>query len=90
MFPCYRVILVEIELMIGIFLVFEVIESQGNYMEELYDPSEYKLTWMLIVTFLTLHVYFIYTKHAYFATFMKYILELQGTPFCENICRLIR
>ena len=42
--PCYKVVLVEIELMIGIFLVFEVIDSQGNYMEELYDPSEYKLT----------------------------------------------
>jgi hypothetical protein len=37
----------EIELMIGLFSVFEVMEPQGNYMEELYSPSEYKLTWML-------------------------------------------
>jgi hypothetical protein len=58
-------------------------------MEELYNPSEYKLTWMLVVTFLTLHVYFIYIKHAYFATLMKYILELLGTLFYENVCQLI-
>jgi hypothetical protein len=44
MFPYYRVALVKIELMIGLFLVFEVIELQGNYMEELYGPGEYKLT----------------------------------------------
>jgi hypothetical protein len=42
-FLCYRVALVEIELMIDLFLVFKVIESQGNYMKEFYDPSEYKL-----------------------------------------------
>ena len=46
--------------MIGLFSVFEVIESQGNYMEELYNPGEYKLTWMLVVAFPTLHVYYIY------------------------------
>jgi hypothetical protein len=61
--------------MIGLFSVFEVIEPQGNYMEELYNPGEYKLTWMLVVTFPALHVYFIYIKHGYFATLMKYILE---------------
>ena len=61
--------------MIGLFLVFEVMKPRGNFMEEPYDPSEYKLIWMLVVTFLTLHVYFIYIKHAYFATLMKYILE---------------
>jgi hypothetical protein len=43
-----------------------------------------------VVTFPALHVYFIYIKHAYFATLMKYILELLGTLFCENVCRLIR
>ena len=52
--------LLEIELMIGFFTVFEVIEPQRNYMEELYGPSEYKLTWMLVVTFPALQVYFIY------------------------------
>jgi hypothetical protein len=45
-------------------------------MEEHYDPGEYKFTWMLVVTFPALHVYFIYIKHAYFATLMKYILKL--------------
>jgi hypothetical protein len=43
-----------------------------------------------VVTFPALHIYFIYVKHAYFATFMKYILELLGTLFCESVCRLIR
>ena len=76
--------------MIGLFTVFEVMEPQGNYMEELYGPSEYKLTSMLVVAFLALHVYFIYMKHAYFATLMKYILELLITLLCENVCRLIR
>jgi hypothetical protein len=38
-----------------------------------------------IVIFPALHVYFIYIKHAYFATLMKYILELLGTLFCENV-----
>jgi hypothetical protein len=43
-----------------------------------------------VVIFLALHIYFIYIKHAYFATLMKYILELLGTLFCENMCQLIR
>jgi hypothetical protein len=51
MFPCYRVALIEIELMIGLFLVFKVMEPQGNYMEELYSLGEYKLTWMLCCYF---------------------------------------
>ena len=72
--------------MIGLFSVFEVIEPQENYMEELYGPGEYKLTWMLIVALPTLHVYFIYIKHAYFVTLMKYILELLRTLFCKNMC----
>ena len=57
--------------MIGLFMVFEVIEPQGNYMEELYSPGEYKHTWMLVVAFPELHIYFIYIKHAYFVTHMK-------------------
>ena len=76
--------------MIGLFTVFEVIEPQGNYMEELYNFGEYKLTWMFVVTFPALHVCFIYIKHAYFITLMKYILELLRTLFYENVCRLIR
>ena len=46
--------------MIGLFTIFEVMEPQENYFEELYDPSGYKLTWMLVVTFLVLHVLYIY------------------------------
>ena len=76
--------------MIGLFTVFKVMEPQGKYMEKLYGPGEYKLTWILVVAFLALHVYFIYIKHAYFVTLMKYILELLRTLFCENVCRLIR
>jgi hypothetical protein len=49
--PCYRGALVEIELMIGFLLVFEVMELQENYMEELYGLSAYKLTWMLCCYF---------------------------------------
>jgi hypothetical protein len=30
--------------MIGLFLVFNIMEPQGNFMEEPYDPGEYKLT----------------------------------------------
>ena len=79
--------------MIGIFSVLEVIKYQENFMEELYDLSEYKFTLMLIVTFPTLHVYlyvYIYIKHVYFATLMKYILEPPRTLFCEKVCQLIR
>jgi hypothetical protein len=39
-----------------------------------------------VVTFPALHIYFIYIKHAHFATLTKYILELLGTLFCENMC----
>jgi hypothetical protein len=70
--------------MIGLFSVFGVIKRQGNYMEELYDSGEYKLKWMLVVAFPALHIYFIYIKHACFATLMKYILELLGTLFAKT------
>ena len=47
--------------MIGLFTVFEVMEPQGNYMEEFYGPGEYKVTWMLVVTFPALHnLFYIY------------------------------
>jgi hypothetical protein len=87
---CFLILELCLELMICLFLVFEVIELQRNYMEEFYDSCEYKLTWMLYYYFPALHTYFIYIKHAYFVTLMKYILELLGTLFCENVCRLIR
>ena len=75
--------------MIGLFIVFEVIEPQGNYMEELYGPDEYKLTSMLVVAF-PIAVYFIYVKHAYFVTLIKYTLELLRTLFYKNVCWLTR
>jgi hypothetical protein len=72
--------------MIGFFLVFKVMKPQGNYMEELYDSGEYKLTWMLCCYFSCFaRLFYIYIKHAYFATLMKYILELLGILFCENV-----
>jgi hypothetical protein len=46
--------------MIGIFSVFDVMESYGDFMEEIYNSSVYKITWMLVVTFPALHIYFIY------------------------------
>ena len=76
--------------MIGFFTVFEVMEPQEKYLEKLYSHGEYKPTWMLVVTFPALHAYFIYIKHTYFVTLMKYILELLRTLFCENAWQLIR
>jgi GR25 family glycosyltransferase involved in LPS biosynthesis len=40
----------------------------------------------LVVTFPALHIYFIYIKHVYFVTFMKYILE---NCTCKRLIRLI-
>jgi hypothetical protein len=63
--------------MIGIFSIFKVMEPQGNYIEDLYDPSEYKLTWLLCCYFSCIaYLFYIYIKDAYFATLIKYILEL--------------
>jgi hypothetical protein len=76
--------------MIGLFSVFKVMEPQGNCIEELYDRVSTNSYGCFVVTFLALHIYFIYIKHAYFATLMKYILKLLGTLFCENVYRLIR
>jgi hypothetical protein len=72
--------------MIGLFSILEVIEPQGNYMEELYDRVSTNSHGCYVVTFPALQIYFIYIKHAYFATFMKYILKLLRTHFCENAC----
>jgi hypothetical protein len=57
--------------MIGLFLVFKVMEPQENFMEESYELGEYKFTWMLVVIFPALHAHFIYIKHVYFAILMK-------------------
>jgi hypothetical protein len=45
----------------GIFSVFEVMESQENYMKKVYSPGEYKLTWILYCYFsCTAHLFYIY------------------------------
>jgi hypothetical protein len=65
--------------MIGLFSVFEVMEPQRNYMEELYDWVSTNSHGCFIVTFLALH------SHE-----MKNSLELPELFFCENVCRLTR
>jgi hypothetical protein len=55
--------------MIGLFSVFEVIEPQGNYMEELYGPGEYKLTWMLC---------------CYFSCIARILYRCQTCMFCNS------
>jgi hypothetical protein len=58
--------LVKIELLRGLFLVSEVIEPQVNYMEELYSPSEYKLTWMLCCYFYYIaYLFYIYQTYIF-------------------------
>jgi hypothetical protein len=37
-----------------------------------------------VVTFPALHIYFIYIKHTYFATLMKYILELLELSYVKT------
>jgi hypothetical protein len=37
-----------------------------------------------VVTFLSLHIYFIYIKHTYFATLMKYIWNYWELPFVKT------
>jgi hypothetical protein len=71
--------------MICLFSVFEVIEPQGNYIEELYARVSTNSHGCFVVTFPTLHVFYIDVKHTYFTTLMKYILELRVTLICENV-----
>jgi hypothetical protein len=55
--------------MIGLFSVFEVMDPQGNYMEELYNPGEYKLTWML---------------YCYFSCIARILYRCQTCIFCNS------
>jgi hypothetical protein len=59
--------------MIGLFSVLEVMEPQGNYMEELYGLSEYKLTLML-------YCYFSYIARILYMSNM-HILQLSLNTF---------
>ena len=86
MFPYSRVVLVEIELIIGLFSAYKVMEPQRNYMEKLYNPGKYKLIWMLCCYFFCITYLFYICEHVYFVTLMKYILELLEILFCENMC----
>jgi hypothetical protein len=78
MFLYSRVALVEIELIIGIFSVFEVMKPQGNYMEELYDLGEYKLTWMLCCYFSTIARLFYIYQTCIFCNSYKIYFEIIG------------
>jgi hypothetical protein len=70
MFLYFRVALIKIELMIGLFSVFKVIEPQGNFMEELYNPSEYKLTWMLYCYFSCIaRLFYIYQTYIFYNSY---------------------
>jgi hypothetical protein len=52
--------------MIGLFSVFEVMEPQGNYIEELYDPGEFKLIWMLCYYFSYIaYLFYIYQTYIF-------------------------
>jgi hypothetical protein len=52
--------------MIGLFSVFEVMEPQGNYTEEFYDPGEYKLIWMLCYYFPYIaYLFYIYQTYIF-------------------------
>ena len=52
--------------MIDIFSLFEVMEPQGNYMEEIYNPSEYKLTCMLCCYFFYIaYLFYIYQTYIF-------------------------
>ena len=97
LFPCSRVVLVERELMIGLFLVFDVMELQGNYMEELYGPGEYKLTWILCCYFFCIvRLFYIYQTYI-FCNFHEIHFETIGNsllwkhvPINKIIMRLVK
>jgi hypothetical protein len=75
--------LVEIELMISLFSLFEVMEPQGNYIRSFTTRVRANSHGCFVVTFPVLHVYFIYIKHTYFTTLMKCILELLELSFAK-------
>jgi hypothetical protein len=76
--------------MIGLFLVFKVMEPQRNYVEELYDLGEYKLAWMLRCYFSYISYLFYIYQTCKFCNFREIHFGTAETLFCENLCRLIR
>ena len=75
--------------MIGLFSIFKIIEPQENFMEELFTTQVTSNSHEGFAVTFSCIAYLFYIQHAYFATLMKYILELLRTLFCENVCRLI-
>jgi hypothetical protein len=74
--------------MIGLFSVFEVLEPKGNYMEELYGPSEYKLTWMLCCYFFCIaYLFYIYQTCIFYNS---HEIHFGTNGDCENVYQLIR
>ena len=67
--------------MIGLLSVFEVIELQGNYMEELYDLGEYKLTWMLCYYFSYIAYLFYIYQTCIFCNSYEIHFGTTGNPF---------
>jgi hypothetical protein len=63
MFSCSRVVLVEIELMIGLLSVFKVKEPQGITWMSFTTRVSTNSRGCFFVTFPALHIYFIYIKH---------------------------
>jgi hypothetical protein len=64
-------------------------EPQGNYMEELYDAGENKLTRMLCCYFsCIIYIYYIH-QTCIFCNSHEIHFGTTGTLFCENVCRLI-
>jgi hypothetical protein len=63
MFPCSRIVLVEIELMIGLFSVFEIIEPQGITWRSFTTRVNTNSHRYFVVTFPALHIYFIYISN---------------------------
>jgi hypothetical protein len=41
----------SLELVIGLWSNFEGVEPLEDFVEELYDSSDYKLTWMFVIIF---------------------------------------
>jgi hypothetical protein len=77
MLSCFRFVLVGFRTNDRSSSVFEVMEPQRNFMEEPYNLGEYKLTWILVLTFPALHIYFMYGSHVISGTPILYYKSLR-------------